>query len=1101
MILTSKKARRVVAVLGSAAVVAGVALPARPAAAAVTLGFGPTSLSATIVDVDPTTNPSLTYGVKVTGAPLTGDVDPLWLSVTDGPSTPGAALYSERVAGDALPAANQLGTAFSGTVGGTAGIAALTASSDPAIADNSLIEVSGNGETEFAVVTDTVIVGAGPTHTLTLDRKLADTHVAATLTDLDLATDDLSLTPDYIAAPNYTTTAVKKTAPIVNYATSGLDSIYFGAVIPGTYKFQLFRDRPVHDGLYVLGHDDATPIFTLTVKDVTGKTATTDDDLNFGLTAPSTVDLGRPVVATSVPGLTTGDVRGEVSAGIGVLGNTIAQAMTFTFTATDHLDLDGAGSPGPWSDSPTFNGTSYTLTSGVVKHGGTLTTTPELAFTGTSSPYAPAVAVAAATTVAATNLVTKLTLTSAAGQTANVKIIGTTATVRAGTTTVTYSATATGLDDVPRSGRTVWFLISAGSGIALADLTANGVVPTTGEVSAITNATGVATLVLASTKTANGNAYRLEAESNHIKSDNDADTDCDQATYVDCDKVTSTYATRTVDTATASANMLAALGSTVTITGAAKDQWGQGFKPAGGVQATLAVKQGLSGTWTDFTHIVDIAADGTFSSTYDDPTLATPRTDAYRWTISGFNLFYPNSTGYQVSWAASTTPATATLTTLEGHALPEAAGLSPEPLADHSGVPNVRALIGTLNAGSNIPLRYASFTLAGTPGVYFMDATGKLQATLTARTNSVGQIQAAADQIDDSVGVVFTKSGLATITLTAGSVTSTSGPITVRDSADPYKIVVNDVSGASGSILDVSGTVTDMFGNVVPGAAVTLSTGTSTIGVLGDSGHVDTNLAGVFSTMFTPGVNKVGTATLTGTLGDSRAEPATLASALNGVSQQPLQTANLTPDAEWVTAGLTTLPDGDYQDTGTITVAAPVGPSVTLVAPAGRVGVGTVVLRGVSSTKGMPVDIYAKAAGTNHTLMWINTVVANSTTGVWSAVERISGSTTFVARTATASSPTKTVAVISTVKWGGSRVLGHHKVMLRADGGPGGAGVLSFYNSVGTQLIRIRSIRTDGAGVRSMIWQTTPGFKRVVAIYTSPGCAPSARVSAPFRVR
>ena len=61
----------------------------------------------------------------------------------------------------------------------------------------------------------------------------------------------------------------------------------------------------------------------------------------------------------------------------------------------------------------------------------------------------------------------------------------------------------------------MWFTLAGTSGITLGDLTANGAaVPTTGEVSAVTDANGVATLVVTSAKTANTNAYTVDAATN-----------------------------------------------------------------------------------------------------------------------------------------------------------------------------------------------------------------------------------------------------------------------------------------------------------------------------------------------------------------------------------------------------------------------------------------------------------------------------------------------------------------------------------------------------------------------------------------------------------
>ncbi len=277
------------------------------------------------------------------------------------------------------------------------------------------------------------------------------------------------------------------------------DNIYLQSTAPGTYTLQLFQDHN-GDGTYQSGQDDATPTFTLNVLDVNAATATTSDDFTPALSVPSSVDIGRKVRATIAPsGLTTIDTRG-VSGGVSVLGASIAGALV--------VNENGAGVVND-SGAPTFDGTNFVRTPGAAPTGaGTVISTPKL-------NLAAPISYTTASTTVHDNGATNLALATATGQDANVAVSGANVSVRPGTGSVTYTATATGAGAAKIAGATVWFTLTGTSGITLADLTANGAaVPATGEVSAVTNASGVATLVVASAKTANRNAYTVSAATN-----------------------------------------------------------------------------------------------------------------------------------------------------------------------------------------------------------------------------------------------------------------------------------------------------------------------------------------------------------------------------------------------------------------------------------------------------------------------------------------------------------------------------------------------------------------------------------------------------------
>jgi hypothetical protein len=1046
MNLTSRRARVLLALGSVGAVVAAGATAINAIAAGNTLAFGPTATSATIVDVDPngsTANAGLSYGLKVTGESGT---DPTRLDVLTAP-TNGSVMW-QQTATNSAPAITAAGHSGTKAATSAAGLTTLVTAGGANLT-GTIFKITDGTSTEYVAGSQSCDVGHNCTLTITSPSTgLVNSYLnPTTVTDYTTA-----FSPVFAGA----------SAQVWSGAIPAGDAVYVGATVPGTYTFRLFQDHN-GNGVYDAAQDDATPTFSMTVKDATGASTGTTDDLAFNMSAPTSVDLGKSFTATAAPGLTSIDTRGIDAAhgSVGALGYAIAQDINFTYAGAA-----GAANTG----HPTFDGTSsYTRASGVVTGAGTITTTPTLVFTGAASPFTGT----ASSTTAASNLVTGVALAQTSGQTANVLTNDTSGVykVRTGTGTVNYTATVT-VSSGAASGKTVWFTLGAGSGTALTDLTANGAaVPSTGLVSATTDANGVATLAVVSAKTANTNAYTVQAESNNVTSDNTVGGGTDP--------ITATYTTPAATTITTSGNQASLFSGTVTITGTLKDQWSQVFKPASGVQATLDIDKSNNGSWGDYTHTVDIPASGTFTSDYSDSSLAAARTDAYRWTVSAANY----SNGDHIEWVTTTTPAHVTLATINGHAFPDTTS---ETVSAH-GTRTELALVGTVTDASSAAMKFADFTLTGSAGVFFKDANGALQSTLQARTNASGQLQVAADQSGNSVTVVLTKTGAATITATSGSVSSTGGTLTVADSADPYTVTVNSAAGLPGSILVVTGTVTDMFGNAVPSKKVDLSVGSSTLGSLGAT-TVTTNSLGTFSTTFTSGSNQSGTATLTATLWN--------------VAQNALQTTNAVADTTtaWTsTIGLTGLVDGKYQATSTITVAEAAPDTVTLTGPSSRVGAGSVTLTGVAK-KSAVVDIYAKTAAG---MVLRDSVTADATTGAFSSTLSISSTTTFVAKTATATSAAKTVTVIvpalrSTVSLTAT-ALGSGKVKLASNGGQR-YGTTSFQVLNGKKWVVLGTYAANANGDVTKTFKTTKGVKTFRVVYTAPGRT-AATASATVRVK
>lgn len=999
MNLTSKKTRRALGALCSTTVVAALGWWTSAASAAgVTLGLGPTATSVSIIDTDPHSAPATTYGVKVTGVTNVGS-DPLRLSVLTGPT--GGSVSYERIAGNGAPSADVDGAAT--TLAANSAAAATSISTAASIAADSVIRI-GTGATADYAVTGTPS-GAGP-YTIPIAYPAGGLPLAHTSGD--------AVT---VVTTSFLPVAVGTSAEVRSYAAG--DNVYLGATVPGTYTVQLYQDRNGNQA-YDSGLDDATPVVTLNVKDVTAATASTVDDLDFALTAPTAVDLGQTITVTSAAALTTSDTRGiNGGTGVGQLGEAIAAAMTVTFA---NGGIAGAS-------APTFNGSVFTKTSAATSAaapaGAPVTSTVTLGSAGTAT----------VSTVVSDNSVTGLTLETA--DNANVKFATPAATVRSGTASVTYTAHATKAGPADVAGAVVWFTLAGTSGITLSDLTANGAaVPNTGKVSALTNASGVATLVVTSTKTANTNAYTVSASSNAVNST--------PAT------VTATYADAAA-TSVASTNVAAAVGTSVTVSGTVVDQWAQAFTPANpGVQASLAVNR--AGSRPDFSVSVNIV-NGAFSYTVPDVAdNTTPVVDSFTWTVGAVN-----SGALQIQWLASVTPGSVTLSSLDANItfpVPAATTYTP---ADTAATHAVSFKAVVKDAGA-VALPYTTFTVTGTPGVYFVDSAGKAQTSLTVRTNSAGQISP--DTTANGINVFFTKTGSASLTVTAGAATATTGAFTVSATTDDYIVSVNDASGAPGANITVDGMVKDAFGNPVPNI-------TPTVNIVGGFGSL---LGGVSTT----GADGSFHATIV--TGSSDSGTASVVAKINGGAADPAAAA-------YLTTGLS-LPAGVNTATGTLTLAPD---KVTITSPESRVGAGTVPVTGTAKPNAT-VDIYTKPAGTGAPFLWVDTTVADDT-GAFALDMMVDRATSFVAKSGSITSLRSTTLVESTVKLTAT-ALGGGRVKVTGTGGPAAKTSMSFtWVRSPISQARIGLLTTDSNGVGSFVWRTSlRGPVTIRVYYKAPGC-------------
>ena len=204
MNLQGKGARRSLAAVCSTAVVAaGVSFMAAPAqAAGVTLGFGPTATSATIVNLDPTvsaTTAGTAYGLKITGSSV--DSAPVRVAVLSGPTN--GVLKIQRRAGNGIPVPTSAVVTAATTVGTAvvAGDTSVAVASSTGFAAGDAVALTGaDGLTEYALVSSTsaghVVLDDGAVNAHAIGKAVYDLGPAGASTTLtaDPGADATSLT-------------------------------------------------------------------------------------------------------------------------------------------------------------------------------------------------------------------------------------------------------------------------------------------------------------------------------------------------------------------------------------------------------------------------------------------------------------------------------------------------------------------------------------------------------------------------------------------------------------------------------------------------------------------------------------------------------------------------------------------------------------------------------------------------------------------------------------------------------------------------------------------------------------------------------------------
>ena len=846
----------------------------------------------------------------------------------------------------------------------------------------------------------------------------------------------------------WATAAVGASALVPNYQTG--DRLYLGAALPGTYTLRFFKDEN-ETNTYDNG-DNTTPTFTLTVKDPTAAGV-------FDLSVPTSVDAGTTKAKTTVAtSLTTSDIRGSSGTpAVGALGLNIASQLHHRYTVGTNLlgTLTAVGGPND-TVSSFFNGTNFYQWLSAGSGGATQLTWNSQS--GTTNSIGTQLKFQAGTvfpstakpTDVTTSGVSTLTFVPATGQGANVTGSAPVK-LRTGVSKITYTATTGGAVGVSQAGKTVTFSFGSFTGVALADLSVNGAaVPTTGasagQVTATTNLSGVATIDVTSAMTASGNAYTVTAASG---------TASDVPISVQYTKPAASVVAITSSAAELSPAVTA---TSVPIKGQLTDQFGQVFLPSSSDNQQVAVSGDATGN-ASFTA-------GIFTYTYvpsGTPVAGTTKSLTFSYVNDSITATPTTAT---IHWASTSTATKVTLLTpLDGaKAVTLQRNLTPNPTQTSTVAPafgnTTGAVTGTVYDATNAALAFKSVTLSGSDGVYFSssntpDATHQLVKTLDVVTNSSGMITGAY--------VYFTKAGTAKVTATSGTGTtavSTDSTVTTgaQDLGEKYRVSVDDVTSTPGTTVIVTGKVLDIFGNPVPSATVTLSTGTTTIGALGLTG-VTANSEGVFSTTFLSGANQSGVVDLTATLTG--------------------QVTNVTPNAAYATAGLT-LTDGTYTDAGKITVTAT---KFTLSSTAKVIGSGSTTVSGMFLPT-TAVDIYTKSSGANGYTLFDS--VMTDSAGKYSASYPIKKTTSFLAKAAGLSSPTDTTTVYSAVTLT-AKSYSHDRATLSANGSPNAKGTLTFYRSVAGPDKKLKTITSNSSGNGTVTVSLPKGNRVVYVTFTATG--------------
>ncbi|MBT0771378.1 hypothetical protein KIH74_20745 [Kineosporia sp. J2-2] len=1086
MNLQSKKARLPIAALGVTALCSGgIGIFASPALAAteIALNSGATSIAVANFGYTNADTANAAYALKTQEASLTNTV----LSVESAP-TGGKLAYDQvtnngvattsftqvptgsssavnevqTLAFDAVPDSGTYTVTVAGVTTGTISGASGVSASDLQTALNTALGSSGS----------VAVTGAGSTgspFSITFGGALAGTNVGQLTVDTLTGALESSSTP-VNGTPGTTTQGAAAVASATTSAIGTLantDYVYVTGDVPGAYKFRIFQDTNANN-VYDSADERSTALVNMTVYDMGGLGTTasdTSDDVVAVVNATSPTSSGDPIpseITYSKP-LSMSDARGSAVA-TGLAGR-IADRTYIDVTST------AAGVSTATNQKPDYSTTTgkATYAIGTPTGAGTITLKTDLA--GTTGAVSYTAATPKAITVTATNVATvDLAATASDGK---VKTSGTAVAVKAGTGTVEYTATAkdSASPALPVAGAKVTFTLT-GTDTAVAKLSADGTAGATTTTSkvytATTDAKGVATLKVTTTDPSATSTYGVAATSNGHSGT----------------PLTTTYAAAAaakITTTSTAAELTPTVGTTsVAIKGTVWDQFDGPFAPSSSdpQQVTIQIPDGTQAGFAS------LSSSGTFSYTYTAPTTPAPAvgdTTSFDFVYGTLGTGGTDSAteGGTIRWASTAAVSKITLTTPGNGA--KAVNLlgnaAPLPTQGNTGSPafgnTTGAVTGTVYDANNAVLAYKTVTLKGGNGVWFSKtatpgATDKLVETIDVVSDASGAISGAY--------VYFAKSGDHKVTASSGGASAESTVTVAAPAANAgWHVEIDDVAGAPGSTLIVTGKVTDIFGNAVPDAVVGLTADPATVGSLGNSSLI-TNNAGVFSTTFVTGSNSGGEVELT-------------AEITNNLT-------TLTPNATLVATGFTA-PEAMDKATGKVLVAkAELSLSATAKIVAGAKG-GTAKLSG-DYLPGTSIDIWGKPSGSGaYSLM---DTVTSDDEGEFGASVGITKSTRFVARANGVSSPSKETQLWSAVKLT-AKALGKGKVQLMADGNPNTKAPLTFYRSIAGKDPVLKTITSDNTGVGRVTVSLPKGTRSVYVTYKAQGTGGAMSTTVKVKVK
>ncbi|GLY26976.1 hypothetical protein [Kineosporia sp. NBRC 101731] len=1054
MNLQSKNARIPIAALGVTALCsAGLGIFASPAFAApaeIALNSGATSIAVGNFGTASAATANAAYALKIQEASVANAV----LAVDSAPTN--GVLAFDQAASNAVAATNGFTTVPTAAVNEiqtlTFGATPTTGSFDITIGSNTTGPPVSAPVTNTSLATalntivgdgdDVTVTSVGNVYSATFAGSIAGTDVPTMTfsnnTLEDAGTDPVSATAA-TPTPGSAATAVGTIGSLVQ-----TDYVYVTGNVPGTYKFRIFSDAN-SNSVYDTADERSTALVTLNVFDTGGLGTTasdTTDDVNPVLATTSPAPVGDPITAdvTYSKTLSLSDARGaSVATGLGGRLND----LTFIDRTSSAAGV-GTNS----NLQPTYSTTTgkSTFTVGTPTGAGSITLKSDLAAVAPGTYPTDN----AKTIAVASNNVATLTQGTTAVE-GKVKVTGGTVAAKSGTASLEFTATAADSTPLPVAGAKVTFTV-AGDATNVAKLTADGTAGTATATSkvytATTDAKGVATLKVTSSDSSSG-TYTVSATSNSHSGTTQT------VTYA------ASAATEIATTSTA-AELTPTVGATsVTLKGAIKDQFGAPFVPSQSdpQQVTVQIPDGTTAGFAP------VSATGTFSYVYTVPAPAPVVGDTKTFDFEYGSVLDGASPGGTIRFASASAASKVTLTTpVTGAMSVDILGnVAPSPVQDATGTPQfgnlTGAVTGTVFDASNAALAYKAVTLTGGNGVWFSttatpSATDKLVESLDVVTDASGAISGAY--------VYFSKSGEHTVTATSGTATATS-TVTVDKpaAAAGWTVSVDDIAGAPGSTLIVTGKVMDIFGNAVQGAQVDLSTGTSTVGSLGDS-TLTTNAAGIFSTTFLTGSNSSGDVELTAEISNN---PGTL-------------TANATLVASGFTA-----PAAKDTATGEIKIAvAKLTLSATARVTASATG-GTAKLSG-TYLPNSSVDIYSKESG-ERSYSLLDSVTTDAE-GEWGLSTKVNKSTYFLAKSNGLSSPSDLTEVWSSVSLT-AKALGKGKVRLSANGDPNSKATLTFYRSIAGADPVLKKVTSSSFGAGSVTVALPKGQRSVYVTYKAAG--------------